>query len=122
MTRRNTRDASTDTAPSATDEPGTDGASKTEQPKNRPVFSVGPIMTDPSNSCSAAVWLREVKLEDGREFTAHSVSCEATYRDKDDNWQKAGSFRSNQLPTLIYCLQRCFDWVQSQRDPKQKAG
>ena len=117
MTRRNAQaPAGQDATPQAGN--GTQGDGQ----KNRPVFSVGPIMTDQNNSVSAAIWEREVKLDDGREFTAHSITCEATYRDKEENWQKSSGFRSNQVPTLMYCLQRCFDWVQSQRDPKQKTG
>lgn len=117
MSRRNAQ------APAGQDAPSQAGnGAQGDGQKNRPVFSVGPIMTDPNNSVSAAVWERDVKLDDGREFTAHSISCEATYRDKEEQWQKSGSFRSNQIPTLIYCLQRCFDWALSQRDPKQKQG
>lgn len=116
MQRKNDRSATATPDTRAAREPNDDDGSR-----NRPIFSVGPIMTDPNNSVSAAVWEREVKLEDGREFTTHSVSCEATYRDKEGNWQKSGNYRSNQIPTLIYCLQRCFEWVQGQRDPKQNA-
>lgn len=43
-------------------------------------------MTDRNKSVSAAVRERDVKFDDGREFAAHSISFETTYRDKEGNW------------------------------------
>jgi hypothetical protein len=85
--------------------------------KRHPVFKVGPIATDRDNSVEAAVWDRVIQTRDGREFTVYSVTVQASWRDSDGSWKKSQSFRGSQLYALVYCLQRCSDWILSQRDP-----
>jgi hypothetical protein len=85
----------------------------------KPVFKVGPIATDRNNAVAAAVWANELTAaEDGRKFTVHNVTVESRYRDAADGEWKAGkSFRGSALYALTYCLQRCSDFILSQRDP-----
>jgi hypothetical protein len=68
--------------------------------KKQPVFKVGPIATDANNAVAAAVWGNQHTAKDGREFTVYNVTVESRWRD-----------------ALIYCLQRCSDWILAQRDP-----
>lgn len=95
--------------------------SEASEPQNgvgkKPVFRVGPILCDRDHSVEAAVWANEVQLNDGRSFTTHNVSIHGSYRGNDGNWQALKSFRGSQLHVLIYCLQRCNDWILRQRDP-----
>ncbi len=86
--------------------------------KRLPVFKVGPIPTDKNNAVSAAVWANEV-TSDGRTFTVYNVTCESRWRDASGEWKSGKQFRGSQLYALIYCLQRCSDWVCAQRDPQQ---
>ena len=85
--------------------------------KNQPVFKVGPIASDKDHSVSAAVWQNEITLSDGRSFTVHNVTFEATYRDGDGSWKSTKSYRGSQLHVLRYCIDRCNDWILAQRDP-----
>src|SRR4051794_39860115 len=82
-----------------------------------PVFKCGPIPTDKDNSVEAAVWARQVRTRDDREFTVYSVTVQASWRDADGSWKKSHSFRGSQIYALLYCLQRCSDWILAQRDP-----
>lgn len=88
-----------------------------EDGEKRPVFKVGPILCDRDHSVEAAVWANQVQLNDGRSFTTHNVSIHGSYRGNDGNWQPLKSFRGSQLHVLVYCLQRCNDWILAQRDP-----
>lgn len=91
--------------------------------KKGPCFKVGPIATDASgHSVEACVWDKDLTASDGREFTVYSVSCQASYRDDKGDWQKTSSFRSSQIPVLVYCLNKCFDWVQAQRERLQESS
>ncbi|HYT87556.1 MAG TPA: hypothetical protein VEL76_02450 [Gemmataceae bacterium] len=85
--------------------------------KRHPVFKVGPIATDKDNSVEAAVWDRVIQTRDGREFTVYSVTVHASWRDSEGSWKKTSNFRGSQIYALVYCLQRCSDWILAQRDP-----
>lgn len=85
--------------------------------KPRPTFRVGPIATDRNNAVAAALWANEI-VANGETFTVYNVTIEARYRDSaTGEWKSGKQFRSSQLPTLIYCLQRAFEFGCSQRDP-----
>jgi hypothetical protein len=86
---------------------------------NLPAFKVGPIATDKDNSVEAAVWGRVITTRDGREFTVYSVTVQANWRDSDGSWKKSGSFRGSQCYALVYCIQRCSDWILAQRGLQQ---
>lgn len=81
------------------------------------MYKVGPIATDRDNSVEAAVWDRVIQTRDGREFTVHSVTVQASWRDSDGAWKKSNNFRGSQISALVYWLQRCSDWILDQRDP-----
>jgi hypothetical protein len=89
---------------------------KSEKP--RPAYKVGPIATDKNNAVSAAVWANEhTDRKDDRTFTVYNVTVHAEWRDADGSWKPAKSVRGSHLYALIYCLQRCSEWILAQRDP-----
>ena len=85
--------------------------------KKRPTYKVGPIITDKSSCVECAVWENELTGADGRTFTVHNVTVQASYRDAEGNWKPTKSFRGSQLYVLLYCLQKASDFILSQRDP-----
>lgn len=105
--------------PETPSEPAGD-ASLPESPngeKRRPTYKVGPIATDKNNSVCACVWENEITTHDGRTFKVHNVTVEASWRDSDGSWKQTKSFRGSMIYALIYALQRCSDFILSQRDP-----
>lgn len=92
-----------------------------EQPpvngKRGPIYKVGPISTDRNTSVEAAVWQNENSTEDGRKFTTYNVTVQGSWRDADGQWKRSSSYRSSHLYALIYCLQKCSDYILSLRDP-----
>ena len=125
MARKKADEVPMDTPPMALPvepENGTDGTATAtqEQPpangKKGPVYKVGPIPTDRNTSVEAAVWQNENSAEDGRKFTTYNVTVQGSWRDADGQWKRSSSFRSSHLYTLIYCLQKCSDYILSLRD------
>lgn len=122
--RRGTNGADTPETPT-TPAPGTEPPKPQAQAK-LPLYKVGPIATDKSNSVVACVWENEHVATDGQTFKVHNVTVEACWYDAGhDNgdgtkgtWKSAKSFRGSQLYALIYCLQRASDFILSQRDPQ----
>src|SRR5688572_17869525 len=76
-----------------------------------PVFKVGPIASDRSNSVSAAVWANQTDSKDGRSLTVYNVTFEATWRDADGSWKTTRSYRGSMLYVLMHCITRCNDWI-----------
>jgi hypothetical protein len=97
------------------DPPASEAAGNGE--KKRPTYKVGPILTDRNNSVECAVWANDVQTSDGKTFTVHNVTVQASYRDNEGTWKPTRSFRGSQLYALLYCLQRASDFILSQRDP-----
>ena len=100
-----------------TQSPGDNGNGGNGGKAPPPVYKCGPIATDRDNSVEAAVWARQVRTRDDREFTVYSVSVQASWRDTDGSWKRTHGFRGSQIYALLYCLQRCSDWILAQRDP-----
>lgn len=70
-----------------------------EDGKNKPVYkcSVGSI--------EGAVWEQE-----GKNGTFLTTTIVRNFKDKDDNWQKTGSMRINDLPAVQLVCQKCFEF------------
>lgn len=86
------------------------------EPK-RPTYKVGPILTDKNSAVECAVWAGEVTSSDGRKYPVHTVTVLSLMRGSDGAWKPTKGFRGSQLYALLYCLQRCSDFILSQRDP-----
>ncbi len=84
----------------------------------RPVFKVGPITTSKDNAVAAYVWANEATAN-GQTFTVYNVTVDSRYRDATGEWKSGKNYRGSQLHVLVYCLQRCSDWILAQRDPAQ---
>jgi hypothetical protein len=85
--------------------------------KKLPSYKVGPIATSKGESVSVTVWSNDIERS-GETFTVYNVTVQASYFDSSDGqWKASKGFRGSQLPTLIYALQRTFDFIMSQRDP-----
>ncbi len=79
---------------------------------------MGPIATSRDTAVVACVWESEVSAGDGQTFKVHTVTVESRSRDGGGEWTAGRSFRGSQLHALLYCLQRCADFVFSARDPQ----
>ena len=76
---------------------------KKEVAKNYPEkkFRAGPIV--------ATVWSNENKTKDGEIVSYKTVSCQRTYKDKNNQWQTTASLRMNDLPKAILVLTKAYE-------------
>ena len=69
-----------------------------------------PLTKFRAGSVSAALWENEVTVN-GRKVTMLKASVERRYKDADGQWKSSGSFSRNEIPFVIYCLQKSFDHI-----------
>ncbi len=60
-----------------------------------------------AGTISCALWENEATI-DGRTVQLLKVSVERRYKDKDDTWKSSNSFGRNEIPLVIYCLQKAY--------------
>ena len=62
-------------------------------------FSAGTI--------SCALWENEATV-DGRSVSILRATVERRYKDKDGTWKSSNSFGRNEIPLVVYCLQKAY--------------
>ena len=70
----------------------------------------GPLTKFRAGSVSCALWENEVTVN-GKTVTMLKASVKRRYRDKDGNWKSSGSFGRNEIPLVIYCLEKAFEAI-----------
>ncbi len=66
-------------------------------------FSAGTI--------SCALWENEILTADGRKVPMLKATVERRYEDKDGQWKSSNSFGRNEIPLVIYCLNKAFEAI-----------
>ena len=59
---------------------------------------------------SAALWQNEI-MANGRAVKILKATVQRRYKDKDGSWKSSQSFSRNEIPLVIYCLQKAFDKI-----------
>ena len=77
--------------------------------QNKPVFEVR------AGSIKAAVWENENEGKDGKKYKNYSVTPARGYKDKDGEWKEAKGYNTSDVPKLISCMQRAYEWIISQK-------
>lgn len=57
---------------------------------------------------NGAIWQNE-------QFETQSVTLERNYKDAEGNWKSTNSLRANDLPAASLVLNRCYEWILTQR-------
>jgi hypothetical protein len=83
----------------------TNSASSTgsNEPKNTPdaKFRAGPIV--------ATIWSNENVSKDGQKVNFKTVTCQRSYKDKNDEWQTTNNLRTNDIPRAILVLTKAYE-------------
>ncbi len=74
----------------------------------------GPLKKFRAGQISCALWENEA-LVSGRQIVMLKATVERRYKDRDGNWQSSGSFARNDIPLVIWCLQKAFDTMLEER-------
>ncbi len=67
-----------------------------------------------AGSISCALWENEAVV-DGRSVTMLKATIERRYKDKDGNWKSSNSYGRNEIPLVVYCLQKAFETMVEER-------
>jgi hypothetical protein len=70
-----------------------------------------PVAKYTAGQVSAAVWENEVTTKAGKKVTMLKATVERRYKDKDGQWKSSNSFSRNEIPFVIYCLQKSLDHI-----------
>ncbi len=67
----------------------------------------GPLKKISAGSVSCALWENEVMMN-GRKASNLKATVERRYKDSSGTWKSANSFSRNEIPLVIYCLEKAF--------------
>ena len=70
-----------------------------------------PVAKFNAGQVSAAIWENEVTTRAGKTVTMLKATVERRYKDRDGQWKSSNSFNRNEIPFVIYCLQKSFDHI-----------
>mgnify|MGYP006311204373 CR=1 FL=1 len=70
-----------------------------------------PVAKFSAGQVSAAIWENEVTTKAGKTVTMLKATVERRYKDRDGQWKSSGSFNRNEIPFVIYCLQKSLDHI-----------
>lgn len=69
-----------------------------------------------------AVWENRIPGKEGNEDLLHSVTIERRYKDEQGNWRSASSFRTGDLPKLMFALSKAYEYLALEEDGQNKGG
>jgi len=67
-----------------------------------------PRYTVKAGLIGCAHWVNTAHDKNGKEFESHSVTVSNAYKDKEGNIKPKNSFKMNEIPKLISCLQQVY--------------
>ena len=70
-----------------------------------------PIAKYKAGQVSAAIWENDVMTRSGQKVTMQKATVERRYKDKDGQWKSSNSFSRNEIPFVIYCLQKAMEHI-----------
>ncbi len=67
-----------------------------------------PVKKIKAGTISCALWENEITVN-SRTVTKLNATVERRYKDKNEQWKSSNSFGRNDIPLVIYCLERAFE-------------
>ena len=68
---------------------------------------MAPLKKFSAGSISCALWENQATV-DGRKVEILKATVERRYKDRDGTWKSSNSFSRNEIPLVIYCLEKAF--------------
>jgi hypothetical protein len=78
-----------------------------------------PVAKFAAGQVSAAVWENEVTTRSGKTVTMLKATVERRFKDKDGQWMSSNSFSRNEIPFVIYCLQKSLEHIIESRKSEE---
>lgn len=70
-----------------------------------------PVAKFRSGAITATIWKNTQQTKEGKDFDFNSVNLERSYKDKNDEWQKTGSLRLNDLPRAQLVMAKAYEYL-----------
>jgi len=70
-----------------------------------------PVAKFKAGQVSAAIWENEVTTKTGKQVTMLKATVERRYKDRDGEWKSSNSFSRNEIPFVIYCLEKSLEHI-----------
>ena len=79
-----------------------------------------PVYEVRAGSIKASVWENENETKDGKKYKNYSVTPSRSYKDKDGNWKEAKGYNTSDIPKIVSCMNRAYEWIISQKKDTQE--
>ncbi|MDP7116593.1 MAG: hypothetical protein QF632_06205 [Candidatus Woesearchaeota archaeon] len=70
-----------------------------------------PEMKFRAGAISATIWSNAMTTKSGEPFEVKSIQVNRAYKDKQDEWQNTGSFRTADLPKVKFVLDKAYEYL-----------
>ena len=70
-----------------------------------------PVAKFRAGQVSAAIWENEIQARNGGTATMLKATVQRRYKAADGTWKSTTSFRRNEIPLAVYCLQKSFEHI-----------
>ena len=75
-----------------------------ENQKQLPAFSIR------VGAVNASCWKNQIEVN-GQKIDVYNTQIDRSYKDKEGNWKKTGSYKLNDLPKVILAANKCFEYI-----------
>lgn len=77
-----------------------------------------PLQKFSAGSISCAIWANEATV-DGRNVQMLKATVERRFKDASGTWKSSGSFGRNEIPLVMYCLEKAFAYMIEERSVRE---
>ena len=67
-----------------------------------------PVAKFRAGMVSAAIWENPIEVK-GKTVPMLKVTVQRRYKDSDGNWKSSQSYSRNEIPLVVFCLQKAFE-------------
>lgn len=71
--------------------------------------------SDRTTTLTVAVWGNPMTGEDGSTWIRYEMTFSRSSKGQDGTWRPSASYRVQDIPVLLYLLQKAYDWVTATR-------
>ena len=81
-----------------------------------------PVAKFRAGAITCALWENEMTLPGGGKKALLKATVERRYKDKNDTWKSSNSFGRNEIPLVIFCLQKAFEAIVEEKNVQPGNG
>ncbi len=78
-----------------------------------------PIAKFRAGQVSCAIWANDAVVN-GNKMSLKKATVERRYKDASGEWKSSGSFGRNEIPLVMYCLRKAFEYMIEERSVREE--